>query len=194
MSRASLITQLVNNLSAMQEPQFNSWVRKICWRRDRLPISVFLGLHCGSAGKESACNAGDIAWIPGLGRPPRERKIYRLQCSGLENAMDSIVLGVAELGTTESLTSPYHRLEGNSDLCFALLLSASPRGLSFTACSKEVTVSFLLDFIHFLCFPPPLTCASSDHFSYKLHTTLSQDLFLEMSRVKVVKSFLYYIV
>ena len=36
--QGSLITQLVKNLSAMQEPQFNSWVRKICWRRDRLPF------------------------------------------------------------------------------------------------------------------------------------------------------------
>ena len=36
-------------------------VRKICWRRDRLPTPVFLG----SAGKESICNAGDLGdpWV-----------------------------------------------------------------------------------------------------------------------------------
>ena len=34
-------------------PQFNSWVRKIPWRRERLPTPVFLGFPCGSAGKES---------------------------------------------------------------------------------------------------------------------------------------------
>ena len=28
--RASLIAQLINNLPAMQDTQFNSWVRKIC--------------------------------------------------------------------------------------------------------------------------------------------------------------------
>ena len=28
------------------------------WRKDRLPTPVFLGFPCGSAGKESACNAG----------------------------------------------------------------------------------------------------------------------------------------
>jgi len=37
-------------------------VRKIHWRRDRLPTPVFLGFPCGSAGKESSCNAGDLGW------------------------------------------------------------------------------------------------------------------------------------
>ena len=37
------------------DPRFNFWVRKICWRRDRLPTTVFLGFPCGSGGKESAC-------------------------------------------------------------------------------------------------------------------------------------------
>ena len=32
---------------------FNSWIRKICWRRIRLPTPVFLGFPCDSAGKES---------------------------------------------------------------------------------------------------------------------------------------------
>ena len=39
----------------------------------------------GSAGKESACNAGDLGSIPGLGRSPGEGKGYPLQESGLEN-------------------------------------------------------------------------------------------------------------
>ena len=42
---------------------------KIHWRRD---TAVFLGFYCGSAGKESACNAGDLGSIPGLGRYPAE--------------------------------------------------------------------------------------------------------------------------
>ena len=33
---------------------------------------------CGSAGKESACNAGDLGLIPGLGRSPGEGKGYLL--------------------------------------------------------------------------------------------------------------------
>ena len=32
-----------------------------------------LGFPCGSAGKESACNVGDLGLIPGLGRSPGER-------------------------------------------------------------------------------------------------------------------------
>ena len=36
---------------------------------------------CGSAGKESACNAGDLDSIPGLGRSPGEGKGYPLQYS-----------------------------------------------------------------------------------------------------------------
>ena len=40
----------------------------------------------GSAGKESACNAGDLSSIPRLGRSPGEGKGYLLQYSGLENS------------------------------------------------------------------------------------------------------------
>ena len=40
------------------------------------------GFPCGSAGKESACNVGDLGWIPGLGRSPGEGKGYPLQYSG----------------------------------------------------------------------------------------------------------------
>ena len=51
---------------------------------------------CGSAGKESACNVGDLGSIPGLGRSPGEWNGYPLQCSGLENTMDCIVHGVTK--------------------------------------------------------------------------------------------------
>ena len=44
------------------------------------------GFPGGSAGKESACNAGDLGSIPGLRRSPGEGKGYPLQCSGLENS------------------------------------------------------------------------------------------------------------
>ena len=70
------------------EPQFNSWTRKLPWRRDRLSTSVFLGFPCGSAGKESARNEGDLGLIPGLGRSPTEGKGYPLQYSGIDNSMD----------------------------------------------------------------------------------------------------------
>ena len=45
----------------------------------------------GSAGKESACNVGDLGSISGFGRSPGEGKGYSLQYSGLENSRDCIV-------------------------------------------------------------------------------------------------------
>ena len=57
------------------------------------------GLPYGSAGKESACNAGDLGSIPGLGRSSGEGKGYPLHYSDLENAMDCIVHGVANSRT-----------------------------------------------------------------------------------------------
>ena len=53
----------------------------------------------GSAGKESACNVGDLGWIPGLGRSPGEGTGNLHQYSGLENSMDYIVHGVAKSRT-----------------------------------------------------------------------------------------------
>ena len=80
-------------------PQFDSWVRKIRWRRDRLPTPVFVGFPCGSAGNESTCYTGDPGSIPGLGRSPGEGKDYPLQYFGLENAVDHIVHGGAKSWT-----------------------------------------------------------------------------------------------
>ena len=40
-----------------------------------------MGFPDSSAGKESACNAGDPSLIPGLGRSPGERTGYPLQYS-----------------------------------------------------------------------------------------------------------------
>ena len=37
-----MLAQLVQNLPAMQEPRFNSWVRKIPWRKKWQPTPVFL--------------------------------------------------------------------------------------------------------------------------------------------------------
>ena len=64
-----------------------------------------MGFPCGSAGKEYACNAGDLGLISGLGRSPGEGKGYPLQCSGLENSMGCIVHGVAK---TQTQMSDFH--------------------------------------------------------------------------------------
>ena len=86
---------LMNNLAQLVRihlqcgrPWFYSWVGKIHWRSDRLPIPVFFDFPGGSAGKESTCNVGDLGLIPGLGRCPGEWKGYPLQYSSPENSMD----------------------------------------------------------------------------------------------------------
>ena len=57
----------------------------------------------------SFCSVGVLGSIPGLGRSPEEGKGYPLQCSGLENSVDSVAHGVAEswtqLSDCHSLTS-----------------------------------------------------------------------------------------
>ena len=58
-----------------------------------------MGFPDSSVGKESACNAGDLGFIPGLGRSPGEGNGYPLQCSGLENSTDCIDHGVAKSRT-----------------------------------------------------------------------------------------------
>ena len=45
-----------------------------------------MGFSCGSAGKESACNEGDLGSVPVLGRSPGEGKGYPLKYSGLVNS------------------------------------------------------------------------------------------------------------
>ena len=59
-----------------------------------MPVPVFSGFPCSSAGKESACNVGDLGSVPGLGRSPGEGKGYLLQYSVLENSMYCVVHGV----------------------------------------------------------------------------------------------------
>ena len=65
------------------------------------------GFPHGSAGKESACNAGDLGLTLGLGRSPGEGIDYPFQYSGLENSMDCIVHGVAKSWTQ---LSDFHSL------------------------------------------------------------------------------------
>ena len=83
----------------MQETPVQFLVGKIRWRRNRLPIPVFLDFPRGSTGKESACNEGNLGSISGLGRSPGKGKGYPLQYSGLENSVDCTVHGVAKSWT-----------------------------------------------------------------------------------------------
>ena len=88
----------------------NLFVRRHRWQKCGGPSTCLLvillrcsmwneGFPCGSAGKESAYNVGDLGSIPGLGRSPGEGQGYSLQYSGLENPVDCIVLRVANSWT-----------------------------------------------------------------------------------------------
>ena len=84
---ASLVAQLVKNPPVMQETPVQFLGQEDLLEKGKVTHSSLLGLPCGSAGKESACNWGDLGSIPGLGRSPGEGKGYPLQYSGLENSM-----------------------------------------------------------------------------------------------------------
>ena len=65
---------------------------------------LFLMIPCGSDGKESACNVGDLGSIPVLGRSPGEGKVYPLQYSCLENSMNRRAWQATVPGISKSWT------------------------------------------------------------------------------------------
>ena len=63
---------------------------------------ICLGFPGSSAGKESACDAGDLCLIPGLGRSPGGGHGNPLQYSCLDKPMDRGAWQAAVHGVTES--------------------------------------------------------------------------------------------
>ena len=68
-----------------------------------------LGFSCSSVSKASACNAGDLGSVLGLGSSPGEEKGSSFQCSCLENSMDreawqTTVHGIARVGHNLALS------------------------------------------------------------------------------------------
>ena len=68
---AFLVAQMVKNLPTIQETlvQFLGW--EVPLEKCYITHSSVLGLPWWLRCKESACNAGDLGLIPGLGRFPR---------------------------------------------------------------------------------------------------------------------------
>ena len=66
-----------------------------------------MDLPGGSAGKELACNVGNLRSAPGLGRSPGEGNGHSLQDCGLENSMDCVVHGVTKSQTRVSDISSF---------------------------------------------------------------------------------------
>ena len=98
-----------------------------------------MGFPCGSAGKESAYNEGDLGSIPGLGRSPRGVHGIPLQYSCLENPRAHRSLagyspwGLKELDTTEQLSTQHYVLKTEKTITF------SPHsGSSFLLTDREM--------------------------------------------------------
>ena len=100
---------------------------------------------CGSAGKESACHAGDLGSIPGLERSPGEGKGYPLQYSGLENSMDCIVHGVTK---SQTRLSDFHFFFPDSQNLLKLLTNGNLSFyLYFAACTQSCSL-YSYSFLH----------------------------------------------
>ena len=67
-------------------------------------VEEVLGFPGGSDGKESACNAGDLGLIPGLGRSPGRGHGNPLWYSCLENPMDRGAWWATVQGVTKNQT------------------------------------------------------------------------------------------
>ena len=82
-------------------------------------IYAHIGFPSGSAGKESACNAGDLGLIPGLGRSPGDGNGCPFQYSGLENSICCIDHEVAKSRTQLSdFHFTFHRQIGKKYLLY----------------------------------------------------------------------------
>ena len=99
----SLVPQLSIYLyqSGLVDVSFMLWIKFQYYH------CLFSSFPFGSVGKESACKAGDLGSIPGLGRSPGEEKGYPFQYPGLENSMEWPVHGVPESDMTEQLSLSY---------------------------------------------------------------------------------------
>ena len=105
-----LVAQLIKNPPEMQKtpvgyPGWEDYLEK-----GELPTLIILGFPGGSEGKKkkkkTACNAGDLNSIPGLGRSPGGRHGNPLQHSCLENPHgQGSLAGCSSQGRTESGTT-----------------------------------------------------------------------------------------
>ena len=96
---------------------------------------------CGSAGKESACNAGDLGSIPGLGRSPGGGHGNSLQYSRLENPHGQRSLaGYSPWGHKESDTTEWL----SPAQCHAFLIFWVPWSLALLSSQRRYFLQSLV--------------------------------------------------
>ena len=123
-----------------------------------MPLA-FSSFPCGSAGKESACNVGDLGLIPGLGRSPGEGKGNPFQYSGQENSVHGVAKSRARLSDEHF---HFHFKTTRALPCFSghHVLSHSVVSDFVTICTVVLQASPAMGFSRQECwsglpFPPP---------------------------------------
>ena len=105
-ARGPCSTEILIHLSETQPPYIFFKIPQVVKYNKR-------SMFDGSDGKEPACSAGDLGFIPGSGRSPGEGNGYSLQYSCLENSMDrgvwrvTVSWGHKELDATEQSDLPW---------------------------------------------------------------------------------------
>ena len=116
-------------------------------------INIKVGFSCGSAGKESACNARDPSSIPELGRSLGEGDGNPLQYSCLEIPKDRRSLAVCspwgdkESNMTEWLTHTCNikgRIEAKTDECAHDIIQL--RGEHYCITKQKFSIYYLNEF------------------------------------------------
>ena len=124
-----------------------------------------MGLPGGAAGKESACNVGDLGSIPGFGRSPGGGNSYPPQCSwafpggsaGKESACNAGDLGsIPGLGRSpgggNGYPLPYSGLENPVDFIDPGVAKSWTRLCSFQFSTKTMSSLRTCGCVHQLCF------------------------------------------
>ena len=98
------VTQSRTRLKRLSSSSSSSLIRSVGSNPKIRLYICYMGFPGGSEGKESACNAGDLGSIPGLGRSPGGGHCNPLQYSCLENPMDRGAWQAIVPGVTKSWT------------------------------------------------------------------------------------------
>ena len=101
-----------------RRPWFDSWVRKILWRRGRLPTPVFLGFPFGSTGKEPACKKKKKRICLQWGRPGFSSWFGKIPCR-----RERLPTPVFWPGKFHGLYSPWGHIESETSERLSLSLS-----------------------------------------------------------------------